>query len=153
VGKVNFSDFLKTHIPSQKWEIRDTAWKNIGEHDGAFQYTIGQRKGIAVGGGPALFVLEKDVQNNVIIVWTEDDKNLFKKTCRLTAVNCLFEASLPLECEAQIRYRQAPQKCRISQKDESLVVEFLEPQRAISPGQVCALYDGERVLWSGIITL
>ncbi len=68
VGKVNFGDFLKAHIPSQKGEIRDTSRRVIGEHDGAFQYTIGQRKGIAVGGGPALFVLEKDVVNNIIIV-------------------------------------------------------------------------------------
>jgi len=68
VGKVNFGDFLKAHIPPQKGEIRDTSGRVIGEHDGAFQYTIGQRKGIAVGGGPALFVLEKDVVNNIIIV-------------------------------------------------------------------------------------
>ncbi len=68
VGKVNFGDFLKAHIPSQKGEIRDTSGRVIGEHDGAFQYTIGQRKGIAIGGGPALFVLEKDVVNNIIIV-------------------------------------------------------------------------------------
>jgi tRNA-specific 2-thiouridylase len=190
VWKVNFWDFLKAHIPPQKWEIQDTTGRVIGEHDGAFQYTIGQRKGIAVGGGPALFVLEKDVVNNVIIVWTEDDDRLFKKSCTLTDINWLTDASLPLDCEAQIRYRQAPQKCLLQMKNEewrmnnggflkksdiaplwkgeskgdwivrlenpsswAIEVIFEEPQRAITPGQVCALYDGDRVLGSGIISI
>ncbi len=158
VWKVNFWDFLKTHIPPQKWEIRDTSGRMIGEHDGAFQYTIGQRKGIAVGGGPALFVLEKDVQNNVIIVWTEDDERLFRNSCTLSEMNWLVDASFPLQCEAQIRYRQTPQKCHIKvqnteDKIQNVEVIFDNSQRAITPGQVCALYDGDRVLGSGIITL
>lgn len=153
VGKVNFWDFLKAHIPAQKGEIRDTSGRVIGEHDGAFQYTIGQRKGIAVGGGPALFVLEKDVVNNIIIVWTEDDERLFRTSCTLTQMNWLTDVPLPLECEAQIRYRQAPQNCHLQMNDQGIIVTFDTPQRAITPGQVCALYDGDRVLGSGIITL
>lgn len=153
VGKVNFGDFLKAHIPAQKGEIRDTSGRVIGEHDGAFQYTIGQRKGIAVGGGPALFVLEKDVVNNIIIVWTEDDDRLFRKSCTLTQMNWLADAALPLECEAQIRYRQVPQSCHLQMNDQGIIVTFDTPQRAITPGQVCALYDGDRVVGSGIITL
>lgn len=162
VGKVNFGDFLKAHIPAQKGEIRDTSGRVIGEHDGAFQYTIGQRKGIAVGGGPALFVLEKDVVNNIIIVWTEDDERLFRKSCTLTQTNWLADVTLPLKCEAQIRYRQAPQSCLITMNNDEWImtiegidlhVAFDTPQRAITPGQVCALYDGDRVLGSGIITL
>lgn len=153
VGKVNFWDFLKAHIPAQKGEIRDTSGRVIGEHDGAFQYTIGQRKGIAVGGGPALFVLEKDVVNNIIIVWTEDDERLFRKSCTLTQMNWLADVALPLECEAQIRYRQAPQSCHLQMNDQEIIVTFDTPQRAITPGQVCALYDGDTVLGSGIITL
>lgn len=153
VGKVNFGDFLKAHIPSQKGEIRDTSGRVIGEHDGAFQYTIGQRKGIAVGGGPALFVLEKDVVNNIIIVWTEDDERLFRKSCTLTQMNWLADVIPPLQCEAQIRYRQAPQKCLVTMNNEEIFVHFDMPQRAITPGQVCALYDGDKVLGSWIITL
>lgn len=166
VGKVNFSDFLKSHIPIKKWNILDTSGKIIGEHDGAFQFTIGQRKGIAVGGGPALFVLEKNVETNTIIVWPEDDLRLFKTECVLTAMNWFTDASFPLQCDAQIRYRQSPQKCFLQEitqhtthntedfSDLSAVhVTFDNPQRAITPGQVCALYDGERVLGSWIITL
>ena len=181
VGKVNFSEFLKSHIPPQKGNIVDTSWKILGEHDGAFQYTIGQRKGIAVWGGPALFVLEKDVKNNVIIVWPEDDSRLFRTTCILTDMNWLADVTLPLQCEAQIRYRQKAQTCKINvsvipeswgisrtisgiqannlsasaeanKEYHTVEVIFDEPQRAITPGQVCALYDGERVLGSGIIS-
>ena len=68
MGKVDFPSFLKSHIPPQRGVIMDTSGKVIGEHDGAFQYTIGQRKGIGVGGGPALFVVEKDVEKNIIVV-------------------------------------------------------------------------------------
>ena len=66
VGKVDFPSFLKSHIPPKKGLIIDTHGTIIGEHDGAFQYTIGQRKGIGVGGGPARFVVEKDVEKNII---------------------------------------------------------------------------------------
>lgn len=150
VGKVDFPSFLKTHIPPQKGMIIDTNGKNIGEHDGAFQYTIGQRKGIGVGGGPARFVVEKDVEKNIIVVGEENEGRLFRTECSLTQMNWLTE-SIPDVCEAQIRYRQKPQSCHLKNEDESMSVTFDTPQRAITPGQVCALYDGDRVLGSGII--
>lgn len=150
VGKVDFPSFLKSHIPPQRGVIMDTSGKVIGEHDGAFQYTIGQRKGIGVGGGPARFVVEKDVEKNIIVVWEENEGRLFQTTCSLMEMNWLVDV-IPDSCEAQIRYRQKPQKCHLEKTDTSLQVLFDAPQRAITPGQVCALYDWERVLWSGII--
>ncbi len=200
VGKVNFWEFLKAHIPAKKWNIVTTEGNIIGEHDGAFQYTIWQRKGIGVGGGPALYVVEKNVENNTIIVWEEDDPRLLSTTCTVWELNWLEDVSLPLNCEAQIRYRQEAQKCSLAEvqntispsfsdevqrrsenpslaienKDNnnldsrvkhendgqhfsinSLVIEvsFENPQRAITPGQVCVFYDGETVLGSGIIMM
>lgn len=150
VGKVDFPSFLKSHIPPQNGLIMDTSWKIIGEHDGAFQYTIGQRKGIGVGGGPARFVVEKDVEKNIIIVWEEDDPRLYRIECSLTDMNWLTDER-PKACDAQIRYRQKPQACRLEEWEDSIRVIFETPQRAITPGQVCALYDADRVLWSGII--
>lgn len=128
----------------------DTAGNLIGEHDGAFQYTIGQRKGIGVGGGPARFVVEKDVEKNIIIVGEENDERLFRTECSLIQMNWLTD-SIPDMCEAQIRYRQKPQTCSLKKQEENISVTFDLPQRAITPGQVCALYDGNRVLGSGII--
>ncbi len=150
---MNFSEFLKSHIPPQKGPIVDIHGNILGEHDGAFQYTIGQRKGIAVGGGPALYVLEKNIENNTLVVGVEDDERLFHTSCTLVDMNWLADVDFPLSCEAQIRYRQHPQKCLLRpENDSSISVIFDAPQRAISPGQVCALYDGERVLGSGIIS-
>ena len=61
-------------------------------------------------------------------------------------MNWIADVQFPLECETMIRYRQKPQKTFIKQENGSLLVRFQEPQRAITPGQVCAIYDGERVL-------
>ncbi len=151
VGKVDFAQFLKAHIPSKIGDIVDTQWHVLGQHDGAFQYTIGQRKGIGVGGGPALYVVEKDVINNRVIVGEENDERLFRTTCTLGNMNWLSDIPDMYTCEAQIRYRQSPQKCSITRRGESVEVVFLEPQRAITPGQVCALYEWTKVLGSGII--
>lgn len=151
VGKVDFSSFLKASIPPVKGTIQDVAGNILGEHDGAFQYTIGQRKGIGVGGWPALYVLEKDVIKNTVIVGEENDERLFRTTCTVSDINWLDDVSFPLECEAQIRYRQKPQRCRVEEQNGLILVTFDEPQRAITPGQVCAFYDGDRVLGSGII--
>lgn len=165
VWKVNFSEFLKTHIPPKIGNIINTTGKILGKHDGAFQYTIGQRKGISIGGGPALYVVEKNVDTNTLIVWHEDDARLFRSDCIVWELNWLENISLPMECTAQIRYRQVPQECKIEQKiqpekeivvlDNSelvmIEVSFAVPQRAITPGQVCVFYDGETVLGSGII--
>lgn len=156
VGKVNFPEFLKKNIPPQKGNILDTSGKKLGEHDGAFQYTIGQRKGIGVGGWPALYVVEKNTETNTVIVGHEDDPRLMSSSCIVGELNWLADILLPLSCEAQIRYRQAPQKCTLTMKTEKWImynveVTFDEAQRAISPGQVCVFYDGERVLGSGVI--
>ena len=71
-----------------------------------------------MGGGPALYVVEKDVATNTLYVGNEDDPRLFRDTCTLTQMNWLSEVSFPLECQAQIRYRQAPQKCIITSDEE-----------------------------------
>ncbi len=153
VGKIDFAVFLKSHIPPRKWPIIDTNGNRLGEHDGAFQYTIWQRKGIGVGGWPALYVVEKNVETNTLIVWYEDDPRLLSTTCTVWELNWLEDTPLPLNCEAQIRYRQAPQRCSlgVEENEESIKVTFNVPQRAITPGQVCVFYDGETVLGSGII--
>ena len=67
-------------------------------------------------------------------------------------MNWLSDVSLPLNCSAQIRYRQQAQSCKVELTDEVVHITFDQPQRAITPGQVCALYDGDRVIGSGIIS-
>ena len=117
-----------------------------GENDGALKSTMGKKKGNGVGGGPALYVVEKDVDTNTIIVGDETEERLFRTECAVSDLNWIADVSFPLECTTMIRYRQKPQKSRVVEKGGILMVEFLDPQRAITPGQVCAFYNGERVL-------
>ena len=143
-------EFLERKLPKKSGNILGTDGKILWEHDGAFSYTIGQRKGIKVGGGPALFVVAKDTKNNTITVGSEDDLNLYASLCHLTD----WVGAVPVEWEkywAKIRYRQEDQECQLKVESWKLKVEFSHPQRAITSGQICVVYDGERVLGSGII--
>jgi tRNA-uridine 2-sulfurtransferase len=77
-------DFLEKKIEKKPGNIIDTVGNILGEHEGAFSYTIGQRRGIKVGGGPALFVVARDVVANTVTVGTEADLALFSSSCTLT---------------------------------------------------------------------
>lgn len=77
-------EFLERRIEKKPGDILDTDGNVIGTHEGAFSYTIGQRRGIMVGGGPARFVVAKDVKNNTITVGTEEELSLFSSSCTLT---------------------------------------------------------------------
>lgn len=90
----------------------DKNGKILGTHDGAFSYTIGQRKGIKIGGGPALFVIEKNTEKNIIVVGTAEDLQLFSRKCEITD----YVGVPPEENRkyfAKIRYRQEDQECEI----------------------------------------
>lgn len=76
--------FLERRFPKQAGNILNTSGKIIGLHEGAFSYTIGQRKGIEIGGGPALFVIGKNTKANTITVGTESELKLYSKSCTLT---------------------------------------------------------------------
>ena len=102
-------EFLERRIPKKRGNIVDTNWKVIGEHEGAFSYTIGQRKGIGVWGGPALFVIAKDVKHNTVTVGTEKDLSLYASLCILED----WIGKVPDEEKkygAKIRYRQEDQE-------------------------------------------
>ena len=79
-------------------------------------------------------------------VGEENDPRLFGTTCTLTDMNWLSQLTTTHSCQAQIRYRQTPQDCQVTYRGDLVDVVFSQPQRAITPGQVCALYEGERVL-------
>lgn len=144
-------EFLARKIPQKPGNIVDKNGKILGTHDGAFSYTIGQRKGIKIGGGPALFVIAKDTTKNEIIVGTAEDLELFSKSCEIIDfVGKNLDENR--DYNAKIRYRQADQKCQIQKIDEkNYKIIFDESQRAIASGQICVIYDGDLVVGSGII--
>lgn len=162
IGKVSMQDFLAERLPSTPWDIMDTSGRKIGEHQGLWRYTLGQRKGIEVWGGPALYVVKKDQQNNILVVWPKDDP--LRNQYRFLAGDWNFLCSSdewknlqyqPESLHAEIRYHQTPQKIqKITQKQGWLMeIVFIDTQTGWAPWQALVLYHGQRVIASGIIEM
>lgn len=150
IGKVSMKEFLERRFPKTPGDILDISGTVIGRHEWAFSYTIWQRRGIAIGGGPALVVLKKDTKNNTITVWTEEELSLFSQECMLSDwIGDDFE--LWKVYWAKIRYRQIDQEVTIKKWDSNIEVSFSNPQRAVASGQICVIYEGDRVIGSGVI--
>jgi tRNA-specific 2-thiouridylase len=147
-------DFLWERLANNSGDIIDTSGKVIGQHLGIHRYTIGQRKGIELGWGPALFVIDKITTSNTLVVWPEDSPELLRKSCRLTDwvsidTDIKFLQEKPIT--GKIRYRQIDIAVTLSYKEDGLVANFKEPQRAVTPGQFLVIYQGSHVIGSGII--
>jgi tRNA-specific 2-thiouridylase len=159
VGEVAMKEFLKSRIKPKKGDIITTEGQKIGEHEGVWYYTIGQRRGIGIGGGIPYYVVEKDLKNNVLIVARGDkDDALFSKELIATEVHWIAgaEPKLPLKCMAKIRYRQQDQECQIVKEQrlknkEQIKVIFKNKQRAITPGQFVVFYKNDECLGGGKI--
>lgn len=154
LGKSDYRDFLERNIPEIRnpGEIRNRKGELLGRHDGLAAYTIGQRRGINVGAGKPLYVLEKDLENNLLIVGEEDELS-FRE---LTAGDANWIAGAPpangMRVQAKIRYRAAFAPAVVKRVGRNTFrVVFDEPLRDITPGQYVVLYDGDIVLGSGVI--
>lgn len=124
----------------------------IGRHKGMIRYTIGQRKGLGVGFGKHMYVLDKVPAENKVILGDED--GLFKTRVLVKDVNFMAMDSLssPLDCLGKLRYRHTEQPCKIIPLDENtLLAEFNQPQRAPTSGQAAVFYDGDTVICGGVI--
>ncbi len=155
-----FKEFLKKYIPTNPGEIKSIDGETCGEHDGLMYYTMGQRKGLGIGGGygdnkAAWFVADKDFDNNILIVAQGGDHpSLYHQN--LSADSLHWISGEPPKNQgklsAKIRYRQNDQECQIISIDESkCTVKFSSPQFAITPGQSIVFYDGESCLGGAII--
>ncbi len=156
IGAVKMSDFLRHYVPDNPGEIVDVQGKVLGRHDGLHLYTLGQRKGHGVASpreGMAYVVVGKDLtQNRLVVGWdVQDTPGLYTNRCRVGTLNWINEPILtPRRIEAQPRYRAKAEPCLVNPIDEGHVdVIFSRPQRAISPGQICAFYDGGRLMGAG----
>ncbi len=156
IGKRDFSSFLKNYLAFQPGVFQTLGGKSVGTHQGVAYYTIGQRRGLAIGGpGDAWFVVGKDVAQNIVYVEQgEMHPALFSET--LTANEPSWVGMLPTTpytCTAKIRYRQPDQPCTIEQnRDGQLFVRFHTPQRAITPQQSIVFYQQNCCLGGAIIT-
>ncbi len=157
LGQVKMSDFLSHYIPDQPGEIVDTDGRVLGSHRGLHLYTMGQRKGHGVASpreGMAYVVVGKDLARNRLIVgWDRPGEgSLYVTQCVVGTLNSLNE---PIESlrrvEAQPRYRSKAEPAAVEALGDGRVrLDFQRPQRAIAPGQICAFYDGGRLLGGGV---
>lgn len=145
---------------AKKIDFSKIETKNIGTHNGAHYYTIGQRKGIGIGGfKQALFVVGTDTNKNIVYLAEGENSNalnrpaLFIKNEDIHWIRADKKLSLDgtLQIKARIRYRQALEDAYLYQKKEGLYVVFKNLQKGITPGQFCAWYDEDELLGSGII--
>ncbi len=161
IGERRFKDFLSQYLPAQPGRIHTVDGEDIGEHTGLMYYTMGQRQGIGVGGmrdsgSEPWYVVGKDLENNVLLVAQGTQHPALFKT-HLTASQLYWVKEqapddMPIECDAKVRYRQEQQTCRIIELEgRNCVVEFKQPQRAITAGQSIVFYRGEDCLGGGII--
>ena len=164
IGERRFREFLGTYLPARPGEIRTLEGRCIGSHEGLMFHTLGQRKGLGIGGrrdgsGEAWYVVGKDLERNVLYVAQgHDHPRLFSR--ELHAVHLHWVAGeqpdLPLRCTAKTRYRQPDQSCIVLPGSdgggaERCVVRFDSPQRAMTPGQSVVFYRGEACLGGGVI--
>jgi tRNA-specific 2-thiouridylase len=156
IGERKFRDFLKPYIGTKLGPMVTPEGKVVGTHEGLAYYTIGQRKGLAIGGkGAAWFVAGKDVETNrLVVVQGADHPALLASTLSAHHVHWISgpPPSFPYRCTAQIRYRQPDQPCVVTKDDDgTLTVTFDTPQRAITPQQSVVFYSGKRCLGGGFI--
>ena len=153
IGERNFTKFLKNYLPNQSGKIVDIETKEIlGEHNGLMYYTIGQRKGLNLGGADEkIFVVKKDLENNILYVCGGDEnKYLFSNHAIITDFNFLTDDRVE-ECTCKFRYRQQDIPCKVKYLDNNTISLTYENAKAVTPGQFCVLYKDDLCLGGGII--
>lgn len=152
-----YADFIRQHT-GKIYPPGNFILKNgtvLGTHKGIINYTVGQRKGLGISYDEPLYVMEINAHDNTVILGTDSD--LYSKTLTANNINLISVSKIekPARIKAKVRYRQTEQPATVIQTgDDSITVEFDEPQRAITKGQAVVLYDGDTVLggWNYTIT-
>ena len=153
IGERNFKQFLKNYLPNIPGDIVDIeSNKVLGRHIGLMYYTIGQRKGLDIGGySNKLFVVGKDLDKNILYVSEGDDNEYLKSTsCIIDNVNYISDKK-PIKCTAKFRYRQKDNDVTLEYLDNGEIEVKYNNVKAVTPGQACVVYDGEEVILGGII--
>ena len=148
------NNFLKKNIKLKTGPIKDLAGKKLGQHLGLPLYTIGQRKGIELGGTGPYYVVKTDYKTNTLYVTNEANyKELFSNQLNCKNINWIGDKTpkMPFNCSAKIRYGHKANKCTINQTKDRISVKFEKAQRAITPGQSVVFYKKNELLGGGII--
>ena len=159
IGERNFKKFLQEYLPAKRGKILTLDGEEVGEHEGVMYYTLGQRRGLDLGGRQGeegrWFVVKKDVKENILYVSHGDERPLYSNTCTVEGFNFIPHEPAEKEfcCRAKFRYRQSEQGVLVKRTGEdTLEIVFDEPQRAVTEGQYAVLYDEAQCLGGGVIT-
>ncbi|HAX99015.1 MAG TPA: tRNA 2-thiouridine(34) synthase MnmA [Candidatus Atribacteria bacterium] len=150
----NYKNFIKSRFPNlnQKGPIVSTEGKILGEHQGIFTLTVGQRKGLRIGRGMPFYVISLDKATNTVTVGSKEEA--FRKELMVSRLNWISLMSLDksIELNVRVRYKHKESPARITPlSQKSVRVEFLKPQMSITPGQAAVFYDGDTVVGGGWI--
>ncbi len=160
IGERKFTDFLQQYLPAQPGDIETPEGKVIGKHNGLMYHTLGQRKGLGIGGmadaGEApWFSVDKDLERNVLVVAQGHEHPLLMSQSLVANKLDWVAGNAPADkfkCTAKNRYRQQDVDCLVTKTDEDTwQVEFDKPERAVTPGQSVVFYQNDICLGGGII--
>ena len=159
IGERDFNKFISNYLPALSGDIVDIKTNQIiGSHSGLMYYTIGQRKGLGIGGNSTKsapwFVAKKDVEKNILYAVQGDNDVLYSTSCEVS--NLSFVSGEPpadaFDCTVRLRHRQKDRGCTVHiQNDGRAHVDFHDKQRAVTPGQSAVFYIGEVCLGGGVV--
>ena len=150
----DFKDYMKDKIKNENGLVINVLTnEKIGTHNGLNKYTIGQRRGLNIGGTKdRMYVVGKDIINNILYIATGDDNDyLISTSCILDNVN-LFNDEKIITCTAKFRYRQEEVLVKLKYLDDNKMEVIYDNVKSVTPGQVCAFYKDDECLGGGIIT-
>ena len=153
IGERNFRKFLENYLPNIPGDIVNIDTNEIvGKHIGLMYYTLGQRRGLNLGGNDnRCFVVKKDLDKNILYVAMGDEnKYLYSNTAIIEEFNYLTDRRVE-DCTCKFRYRQEDIKCHVEYLDDNMIKLTYDNAKAVTPGQFCVLYDGDICLGGGII--
>ena len=154
IGERNFKNFLKNYLPNQPGDVINIETNEvIGKHIGLMNYTIGQRRGLNIGGTEdKMFVVGKDLKKNVLYICLgEDNDYLISTSCLVDNINYLGAEKIE-KCTAKFRYRQEDVPVELEwQENGEVIVKYPQGVKSVTPGQACVFYNGEECLGGGII--
>ena len=153
IGERNFTKFLENYLPNIPGKIVNIETNEVvGEHIGLMYYTLGQRRGLNLGGfKDKSYVAKKDLENNILYIATGDEnKYLYSKEAIIEDFNFLTDKKIT-DCTCKFRYRQPDIKCHVEYLENNKIKVTYDNAKAVTPGQFCVLYDGDLCLGGGII--
>lgn len=154
VGKIGIREFLSQYVEQTPGDIIDKqSGKVLGRHDGAIFYTLGQRHGLEIGGGLPYYVVGKNMDKNEVYVSTNlSDESIWRRELPLRSAHWINDAPAAGSYQVRIRHRAPLVAAELVYENDATRLVLVEPQRAATPGQSVAIYDGDVCLGGGVIS-